>query len=127
MVSYESVIEEPERTIRAAFDWIGDGDVEAAIQQVEPTLRTQSDDLPGTTEEPESDLEPQIIEVFDALARVVKAQEPLEQPFIDVLNETNEKLSDRIQEEVRVAAKAQVERLRRMEAKRSGGGAEGPK
>lgn len=125
MVSYEAALEQPDKTIRAVFDWLGDGDVEAAIQQVEPTLRTQDDDLPDAPPELESDLEPEVIEVFDALGRVIRAQEPLQQSFLDRLNETNEKLSDRIEAAVREAAKAQVERLRRIEAERKEREAEG--
>jgi len=110
MVSYEAVLEDRERTLQAVFDWLGEGDVEAAIAQVEPSLRTQ-EEAPGDSRTPvESGLEPEVIEVFDELHRVVRAQEAVVQPFVDRLNQTNERLRERIQQAVRETARSQLER-----------------
>ena len=110
MVAYESVLEDPDKTLRDVFRWLGDGDVEAAIEQVEPALRTQNDTSDDTASDEESDIEPEIVEVFDALYEVVRSQEPLQQSFVDRLNEANQLLSERIETAIRETARAQLER-----------------
>jgi hypothetical protein len=135
MVAYESVLEDPDKTLRGVFDWLGDGDVEAAIKQVEPALRTQddgADDAAGDSPDEEDDIEPEVAEVFDALYEVVRNQEPLQQAFVDRLNEANQTLSERIETAVRETARAQLERKRLIEARRKarkarGEGSEAPK
>jgi ribonuclease BN (tRNA processing enzyme) len=117
MVAYESILQKPDLAIRRVFDWLGEGDVEAAIQQVEPSLRTQ-DDLGDSPVEHGVDLEPEVIQTFDALYEVVLAQKPIDQPFIDLLNATNQRLGDRIEAAVQETAKAQLERQRRLVARR---------
>lgn len=41
--SYEALLEDPERVCRAAFGWLGRGDVAAAVKVVEASLQTQRD------------------------------------------------------------------------------------
>jgi len=118
MVAYESVLEDPDKTLRDVFRWLGDGDVEAAIRQVEPALRTQNDTSDDTASDEESDIEPEIVEVFDALYDVVRSQEPLQQSFVDRLNEANQLLSERIETAIRETARAQLERKRLIETRR---------
>jgi hypothetical protein len=121
MVAYESVLEDPDKTLRGVFDWLGDGDVEAAIKQVEPALRTQddgADNAAGDSPNEEDDIEPEVVEVFDALYEVVRNQEPLQQAFVDRLNEANQTLSERIETAVRETARARLERKRLIEARR---------
>jgi len=118
MVAYESVLEDPDKTLRDVFRWLGDGDVEAAIEQVEPALRTQNDTSDDTASDEESDIEPEIVEVFDALYEVVRSQEPLQQSFVDRLNEANQLLSERIETAVRETARSQLERKRLIETRR---------
>ncbi len=135
MVAYESVLEDPNKTLRGIFDWLGDGDVEAAIKQVEPALRTQDDGADNAADDSpneEDDIEPEVVEVFDALYEVVRNQEPLQQAFVDRLNEANQRLSKRIETAVRETARAQLERKRLIEARRKarkarGEGPEAPK
>jgi hypothetical protein len=132
MVAYESVLEDPDKTLRDVFRWLGDGDVEAAIEQVAPALRTQNDASDDSATHEESDIEPEVVEVFDALYEVVRSQEPLQQSFVDRLNEANQLLSERIETAVRETARAQLERKRLIEARRKarkarGEGLEAPK
>ncbi|MDH3625152.1 MAG: hypothetical protein OES69_03810 [Myxococcales bacterium] len=124
MVAYESVLEDPEKTLRDVFRWLGDGDVEAAIAQVEPALRTQNDTSDETATDQESEIEPEVVEVFDALYEVVRNQTPLQQSFVDQLNEANQRLSERIETAVRETARAHLERRRLLEAQRKAGKAE---
>jgi hypothetical protein len=63
-------------------------------------------------------LQPEVIEVFDELYGLVLGQRPLEQPFVDRLNETNETLSERIAEAVKLVTQAHLERKRFMEQRR---------
>lgn len=128
MVAYDSVLADPDKTVRDVFEWLGDGDVEAAIEQVEPALRTQGEDTDDETTVEDVDLEPELIEVFDALYEVVRTQEPLQQSFVDRLNEANQQLSDRIEAAMRETARAQLERKRLIQARRQGKnqGAEDP-
>jgi hypothetical protein len=118
MVAYDSVLDSPEETLRDVFRWLGDGDVEAATKEVEPALRTQDEDMGDEHSVDELDLEPEVIEVFDALYGLVLKQHPLDQAFVDRLNQANERLSDRIDEDVKRVARGQLERKRFMEERR---------
>ena len=132
MVAYESVLADPDKTVRDVFQWLGDGDIEAAIAHVEPALQTQNDVADDSTNAEEHDLEPEIVEVFDSLYEVVRNQEPLQQAFVDRLNEANQTLSERIETAVRETARARLERKRLIAARRKarmarGEGTEGSK
>ncbi len=118
MIAYESVLEDPDKTVQDVFRWVGDGDVEAAIAQVQPALRTQKDASHDTAIDEESEIEPEVVEVFDALYDVVRNQTPLEQSFVDQLNEANQRLSKRIETAVRETTRAHLERRRLLEARR---------
>jgi len=118
MVAYESVLEDPDKTLRDVFRWLGEGDVEAAIARVDPALRTQSQEVEEHDDDSELELEPEVIEVFDALYEMVRTQAPLQQEFVDRLNETNDLLGARIEAAVKEAARGQFERQRLLEARR---------
>jgi hypothetical protein len=128
MVAYESVLEDPDKALREVFRWLGDGDVEAAIKQVEPALRTQNDPAVDSASDEESDIESEVVEVFDALYEVVRNHDPLQQSFVDRLNEANQLLSERIETAVRETTRAHLERRRLIEARRKAqkAGGEGP-
>ena len=126
MVSYDSVLSAPEVTLRNVFEWIGDGDVEAAIQEVQPTLRTQDEQSDDDASVGDLGLEAQVVETFDALYDLVLEQRPLEQAFVDRLNETNETLSDRIQKAVKEVVQGQLERRQLLQERRRRAG-QGPK
>lgn len=121
MVAYDSVLEAPDETLHAVFRWLGEGDAGAAIQKVEPALRTQAHDSQNEAQQEEDSLEPEVIEVFDALYDLVLKQAPLEQAFVDRLNETNEALGPRIEEAVKAVTAARLERKRFMEERRKPG------
>ncbi len=118
MVSYDAVLSDPDVTLRKAFEWIGDGDVEAAIAEVQPMLRTQGEDSDDEVDVGDLELEPEVVEVFDALYDLVLEQRPLDQAFVDRLNQTNETLDECIQKAVRNVAKAQRARRRLLEERR---------
>jgi hypothetical protein len=118
MVAYESVLQDPDRTLRDVFRWLGEGDVEAAIAGVNPALRTQSETLDDHAKGSDFDLEPEVTEVFDALYEIVRTQAPLEQAFVDRLNETNRLLGPRIDAAVKETVRGQLERKRLLQARR---------
>jgi len=118
MVAYDSVLDAPEETLRSVFRWLGDGDAEAAIQQVEPELRTQKQETKAEVRDEEDSLGPEVVEVFDALYDLVLKQTPLEQAFVDRLNQANVALGPRIEEAVKTVAAARLERKRFMEERR---------
>lgn len=118
MVAYDSVLSAPEETLHSVFEWLGDGDVEAAIREVSPALRTQSDDRESGPCTDESELDPELIAVFDDLYDLVLKQAPLEQAFVDRLNQANEALGPKISEAVKHVATAQLERKRFLEERR---------
>jgi hypothetical protein len=109
MVAYDSVLDAPEETLRSVFGWLGDGDAEAAIQQVEPELRTQKQETQAEVSDEEDSLGPEVVEVFDALYDLVLKQTPLEQTFVDRLNQANVALGPRIEEAVKTVAAARLE------------------
>jgi RNAse (barnase) inhibitor barstar len=66
----------------------------------------------------DSDLPSDVVETFDALYDLVVTQDPLEQAFVDRLNQANEALTDRIEQEVRRVTQAQLERRRLIQERR---------
>lgn len=118
MVAYESVLDSPEETLREVFQWLGKGNVEAAIKEVEPRLRTQDEEAGDEPSIDDLDLEPEVVEVFDALYDLVLKRRPLDQAFVDTLNQANDRLSERIEKDVRRVARGQLERKRFIEERR---------
>ncbi len=120
MVAYDSVLDCPEQTLRSVFEWLGDGDVEAAIKEVEPALRTQDEETGDEAKVSDVDLEVGVSEVFDALYDRVVTQSSLDQPFVDRLNQANEKLRERIEEAAKDLLKRRLERRRLIHELRRG-------
>lgn len=118
MVAYDSVLDAPEDTLRDVFRWLGNGNVEAAIREVDPALRTQDDAHDDETSGDELHVESEIVEAFDTLYDLVLRRQPFEQSFVDRLNEANEKLSERVGEAVKSFADAQRKRTRLLQERR---------
>jgi hypothetical protein len=87
--SYDGLLEEPERVIPAALEWLGRGDVDKAVQAVKPENRTQRAPESGS-------VEPEVSAVFDRLYDTIRGGGGLTRDFIGTLNETNEKLAQDI-------------------------------
>jgi len=117
-VAYDSVFESTEETLRDVFGWLGGGDVDSAMDAVEPALRTQNENGDDEMCTGELDFEPEIVEVFDALYDVVRDRCPLEQSFVDTLNATNDRLSERIEKAVRSVARRQLRRQQSLRQQR---------
>ncbi|MEZ4380547.1 MAG: hypothetical protein R3A79_04330 [Nannocystaceae bacterium] len=84
--TYDAVLAEPERVIRETIEWIGVGDVDAAIAAVKPERRTQARPTSSTT------LDPALARVFDDLYAAVAAGGRFPTALLRDLNETNKRL-----------------------------------
>ncbi|HLT38017.1 MAG TPA: hypothetical protein VK034_17145 [Enhygromyxa sp.] len=88
--TYAEVIERPRPIVTAVLEWIGGGDIEAAVAAVKPENRTQID--PG-----ESDaVEPELARVFDDLYAAVALGQGFSAALLRTLNDTNQKLLPRL-------------------------------
>lgn len=107
--SYDGLLRDPSKVIAEVIDWLGHGDANAAVEAVQPELRTQ--------EKPESDsIEPELATVFDELYAAIDRGDAVSSAFVEMLNETNIILAPRIAEQERAIA---LERRRRMAAQRA--------
>ena len=92
MQCYDDVVAEPERYVRRVLEFVGTGDVEAAVAAVKPENRTQADIT-------ESDaVEPKLAKVFDDLYAAVKLGENFSPALLSTLNATNQALLPRLTE-----------------------------
>lgn len=90
MQTYDDVIERPQDVVASVLEWIGHGDVAAAVAAVKPQSRTQVDSG-------ESDaVEPELAQVFDDLYAAVQAGKGFSATLLDTLNATNQKLLPRL-------------------------------
>jgi hypothetical protein len=111
MMSYEATLEDPDRTIRTALEWLGLGDIDAAVAAVRSELRTQRTE--AVPEIPEIDEEAG--SVFDRLYERVHESRPLDRDFIDTMNALHIRLEPRITEERRRVHREEARRLRERE------------
>lgn len=94
MTSYASVLRDPQAVLSETFTWLGSGNVDAAVQAVQSSLRTQAADSSTNTEP--SGLSREHEQLFDELYAHVDERRPLSAAFIDRLNDTDEQLSPQI-------------------------------
>lgn len=82
--SYAALLENPEKTISAAFEWLGAGDVNGAVGAVEQSLRTQKE-IPSDVEHGYGDT---FDELYDSLCR----QRQVTPAFFQRLVETDSRI-----------------------------------
>jgi len=88
LMTYEQVLAEPERVVRETLEWIGAGDVDAAIAAVKPERRTQRE-----TGSPEpTTIDPSLARVFDDLYAAVAAGKGFSKALLSSLNAMNQRL-----------------------------------
>lgn len=103
--TYDKVLAEPEQTITKTIEWIGTGDVAAAIAAVKPGNRTQH--------RPESDsVEPRLAKVFDDLYEAVANDTGFSGALLATLNATNKELLPKLMELQSAVARDQMKRPR---------------
>ncbi|MBC8067988.1 MAG: hypothetical protein IAG13_06605 [Deltaproteobacteria bacterium] len=90
VVSYDSLLRDPSRVTAEVLAWVGVGDPERAAAVVRPELRSPGPDAR------DSDLadgvEPEHLEVFDALHDAIDRELPLSPTLVDQLNRTDRAL-----------------------------------
>ena len=87
---YDDVVAEPERYIARVLEWIGHGDVEAAVAAVKPENRTQVDS--GSSDS----VEPELARVFDDLYAAIKEGKGFSPALLKTLNDTNQAMLPRL-------------------------------
>lgn len=110
--TYDQVLEDPEGVIGGVLEWIGKGDVEAAVAAVKPGNRTQS--------RPESDsVEPKLARVFDDMYAAIAAGKGFSNALLRTLNDTNQALLPELTKLQTKVAQSQMAR-RAMVARKTG-------
>lgn len=108
--TYDDVLERPGQIITSVLEWIGTGDIEAAVAAVKPENRTQVDSG-------ESDsVEPQLAKVFDDLYAAVAEGKGFSGALLRTLNDTNQSLLPRLtklQQELAAYQMREAARLKR--------------
>ncbi|MEZ4450553.1 MAG: hypothetical protein R3B09_13820 [Nannocystaceae bacterium] len=84
--TYDQVIEAPERAVQATLEWLGQGDIDAAIAAVKPERRTQ------TRPTSSASIEPGLARVFDDLYAEIAGGKGLSKALLATLNDTNRRL-----------------------------------
>lgn len=87
LASYDAMLRDPEALITRVFDWIGSGDVKAALAAIDPQLRTQE----GRAPTPEG-VEPAHAELFDELYAHVDEGRALSGTLLTRMNEVQQEL-----------------------------------
>jgi hypothetical protein len=90
-VSYERLLEDPERTITGVLEWLGTGDPAAGAAVVERDLCTQRDAPPPHGH----GIDPACLEVFDELYERLHHGRTLDSSFLQRLDETHEAMEAR--------------------------------
>lgn len=109
--SYDGLLQDPEAVIRKVVGWIGHGDADAAVNAVNPELRTQ--EQPVSTS-----IEPEFAQLFDELYHTVHTGQPIRRELLEALNTANAKLGPRVAEHTKAI---QRERRRRKAERRAEG------
>lgn len=118
LISYDRVVRQPEEWIPKMFSFIGVGDAEKAIAQVDPGVRTQN-----AAEVETPDLPDEWRDAFDAMYAIAHDGEAVAPALIQKFNDVHELLVGPIEEtlkEVRLAStKRRLARLARGQKKKN--------
>lgn len=90
LTAYDRLLEDPERVLRTVLSWLGEGDLQAAVEAVDASLRTQLEEKRGsvlTDEEWALALE---------LYEHVRAERPVPAALLGQLNEAHAGLLERL-------------------------------
>lgn len=99
--TYDQVLDDPAAVIGRVLEWIGKGDVEAAVAAVKPSNRTQT--------RPESQsVEPKLAKVFDDLYAAIAEGKGIPSTLLRTLNDTNQALLAELAKLQTEVAKSQI-------------------
>ncbi|MFT3925907.1 MAG: hypothetical protein QM778_25410 [Myxococcales bacterium] len=102
--AYDTMLEEPERTVREALSFVGGGDLSAALEAVRPEHRTQRARAQNAS------VEASIATVFEEFYEMVRKQRPLTRPMVTKLELVNRTLLPRLKVDVARVNKLRAER-----------------
>jgi hypothetical protein len=91
MTTYDRLLRDPETEVSKVLKWLGEGNVEAAVQAVKPETRTQK----KKDENPPDEFTAEFTEIFDELYDTIDRSQGLTAAFVDKLNKTNHELTKR--------------------------------
>ena len=91
MTTYDRLLRDPQTEVSKVLKWLGEGNVEAAIQAVKPETRTQK----KKDENPPDEFTAEFTDVFDELYNTIDRSQGLSAAFVDKLNKTNQELTKR--------------------------------
>ena len=98
VVSYDSLLRDPQRVAAEVLAWIGQGDAARAAEVVRPELRTGHLRGEASDAELSDGLDPRHLETFDELYACIDAERPLDERLVARLNRTDEELRPRVLE-----------------------------
>ena len=84
VVSYDALVDDPEREISGVLDWLGAGELKPALGAVTPRLRRSRGELPV-----ETTLEPEHLALMDELYEHLHTRRPLADAFVARLNQAD--------------------------------------
>ena len=90
LVSYHRLLEDPEVAMAKVIDWVGGGDLSAALAAISPELRTQAAEV-----EVDQPVEPETAALFDELHDAIYQKQSLPGTLLTRLNEEQERLEER--------------------------------
>lgn len=89
MLTYDRLLRDPERELRAALGWLGRGDLQGALAAITPGLRSAPD-----TSDPQ-DLDAETAALFDEIYEHIDASRALSASFIERMNQMQRTMSER--------------------------------
>lgn len=110
MQTYDDVLARPGPIIASVLQWIGQGDVDAAVAAVKPENRTQVDNGESAS------VEPELAKVFDDLYGAIAEGKGFSGALLRTLNATNQSLLPRLtklQQQVAAYQMREAQRLKR--------------
>jgi len=107
VVSFDSLLRDPQRVIAETLAWVGHGDASQTLDVVRPEQRGGQEGHPPDAALADG-IEPRYLAVFDELHHTIDAEQPLTASFIDTLNRTDEALRPMVLERRAVLEAATV-------------------
>lgn len=114
MVSYAAVLRDPRAVLSETCAWLGGGDVDAAVQAVHSSLRTQQ--VESSSDMGPSGLSVEHERLFDELYAHIDERLPLSAALIDRLNDADEQLAPQIAALERAVREGRARAARKMRA-----------
>jgi hypothetical protein len=104
LVSYESILEEPELICDQVFKYLEVGDVKKAREAIHPEDRTQKgDDVEEVTH--------RFAEIFDEYHHRVKQGTPFDEAFLGKMNDVHTELLPEVEEQLQMLARKKREHM----------------